>query len=437
MADVGSPLGDYGPAMNVLSAAIDRAGHVTRWARARPVMLDAAFGLAMALLSMVSVAAATGAPHDEPGPVAFALGAAAGLALIGRRRSPSVTAIVVSLLVVTYWALGYGSLLATAGLPALYSIVVHVEQRRQAWLLYGAMAVGLLGVALATALRVDDGVDTLLALEMSLFLIAAGAIGVLVRNWRQIFETTQRRAEDAEADRLAAAERATARERSRIAREMHDVVSHSVSLMVVQASAAQEVAHASPDKAVEVLAQIEAVGRQSLDEMRRMLGVLRTDDTNQHALAPQPSLADVQSAVAQSQQGGVPTELEIVGAARPLSPGLELAAFRIVQEALTNVRKHGGDTATATVTIEYRSNDVALEIANTGRNNTGRNDIASTTAQGHGLIGMHERVDIYGGELVTAPGDDGGFVVSAVLPAGEPSARRVVASAAAELGATR
>ena len=170
---------------------------------------------------------------------------------------------------------------------------------------------------LATALRVDDGVDTLLALEMSLFLIAAGAIGALVRNWRQIFETTQKRAEDAEADRLAAAERATARERSRIAREMHDVVSHSVSLMVVQASAAQEIAHTSPDKAVEVLAQIETVGRQSLDEMRRMLGVLRTEDGAESARTPQPSLIDIGSAVEHSRQGGVPTELEIVGTPRP------------------------------------------------------------------------------------------------------------------------
>ena len=190
---------------------------------------------------------------------------------------------------------------------------------------------------------------------------------MIIRNRERIFVDTERRATAAEADRLAAAERAVASERSRIAREMHDVVAHSMSVISVQAAAGREIVHADPDKAAKVFATIEAVGRESLAELRRMLGVLR--DTGDHgaALSPQPGIADITAVVAQSSASGVPTELVIEGDQRALAPGIELAVYRVVQEALTNVLKHAGPSTSAAVHIAYGTNELTVEVTDDGR----------------------------------------------------------------------
>ena len=209
--------------------------------------------------------------------------------------------------------------------------------------------------ASVSVLDTADGFAYLTALSVAAFLIGAIAAGVIIRNRERIFVDTERRAAAAEADRVAEAERAVVRERSRIAREMHDVVAHSMSVVAVQAAAGREIVHADPDKAAEVFARIEAVGRESLTELRRMLGVLRDAGDEAASLSPQPGIADIAAAVAESSATGVATELVIEGHQRPLAPGVELTAFRIVQEALTNVRKHGGRSASATVRISYET----------------------------------------------------------------------------------
>jgi signal transduction histidine kinase len=207
---------------------------------------------------------------------------------------------------------------------------------------------------------------------------------------------------------------------------MHDVVAHGMSVISVQAAAAQEIVHTDPVKAAEVMGRIENVGRQSLNEMRRMPGVLRNgDDDFSASLAPQPSLADVPGAVEQSTDAGVATNLVVSGDVRDLPPGIELAGFRVVQEALTNVLKHAGPTASATVTIEYGSDDVVIDISDNGRGAVSR---LSNSGGGNGLIGMSERVEIYGGELSAGPRVGGGFAVSATLPL-DPAARPGVVSA--------
>jgi signal transduction histidine kinase len=193
---------------------------------------------------------------------------------------------------------------------------------------------------------------------------------------------------------------------------MHDVVAHSMSVIAVQAAAGREIVHSNPDKAADVFERIETVGREALAELRRMLGVLRETGDEQTSLAPQPGIGDLAAAVEQSRAVGVETTLVVAGEQRALAPGIELAAYRIVQEALTNVRKHAG-AASATVRIAYEPRALVIEVSDDGR---GAVTSLSRSGAGHGLIGMRERVEIYGGELTSGPRPGGGFVVRAVLP---------------------
>ena len=308
--------------------------------------------------------------------------------------------------------------MSIVGIVAVYSVAAHADNRRLAWLVTAGYSLGLVGVAWFTVLDETDGVNTANAAGMITYLVAAVVGGGIVRNRQQLFADTELRAELAEHDRLAEADRAVARERLRIAREMHDVVAHGMSVISVQAAAAQEIAQTDPEKAAEVMGRIENVGRQSLNEMRRMLGVLRNGDGESSAsLAPQPSLADVPVAVEGSTDAGVAAELVVTGAVRDLPPGVELAGFRIVQEALTNVLKHAGSTANATVTIDYETDDVVIDVSDNGR---GAVSALSNSGGGNGLVGMRERVEIYGGSLSAGPRTGGGYRVRAVLPTGEP-----------------
>ena len=183
-------------------------------------------------------------------------------------------------------------------------------------------------------------------------------VGAVMRNHQEIFADTTARAEQAEADRSAETERAVIRERLRIAREMHDVVAHGMSLIAVQSAAAQAVVRSRPDDAINLMQSVEGTGREALAEMRRMLGVLRNGDSSEFEdsrgkLAPQPTLGDLQSTVDHCTEAGIPATLRVSGQMRPLPPGIELAGFRVAQEALTNVVKHGGSAASVAVDLHY------------------------------------------------------------------------------------
>jgi signal transduction histidine kinase len=201
-------------------------------------------------------------------------------------------------------------------------------------------------------------------------------------------------------------------ERARIARELHDIVAHSVSVMGVQAGAARLSMDTDPDRARQVLISIEESAREAVGELRRLLGILRSDGQPPE-LAPQPGLADLPGLLAHSQQAGVAVKLAIEGEPFPLPPGVDLAAYRIVQEAITNVRKHAAP-CTASVRITYASTRITIEVHDTGR----RAHLAGAGKNGgHGLVGMRERAAVYGGTLEAGPGQAAGFRVRAVLPA--------------------
>jgi signal transduction histidine kinase len=204
------------------------------------------------------------------------------------------------------------------------------------------------------------------------------------------------------------ADRAAADERARIARELHDMISHSVSVMVVQAGAAEEVMKADAERAVEPLRAIQETGRQALVELTRLVGLLR-DDSEELGLSPQPGLESLDELIGRVRGAGLPVELRIEGEPRQVPLGVGLSAYRLVQEALTNTLKHAG-AARATVLVRYARDAVELEIVDDGRG--GGNGYGG----GHGLAGMRERVSVFGGDFAAGPRPGGGFLVEARLP---------------------
>jgi signal transduction histidine kinase len=231
---------------------------------------------------------------------------------------------------------------------------------------------------------------------------APWAAGWAVRRWR----LSERRVEQEKA-RTAAA---IADERARIARELHDVVAHSISVMVLQARGGRRVLQSEPADARQAFAIIERTGHQALEEMRRLLGMLRRSD-EELTLAPQPSLSELGTLVEQVRAAGLPVQVAIEGEAREVPPGIDVSAYRIIQEALTNALRHAGP-ARARVVLRYHPDDLELEIADDG---PGTGDASSP---GYGLIGVRERVSVYGGELHAGRRPEGGYALRVRLPLG-------------------
>jgi signal transduction histidine kinase len=322
------------------------------------------------------------------------------LPLAWRRRAPlAVLVVVMGTLVVEAVAVGSRPTpdsLLVAWLLAVYSVAAHCDRLR-------ALAGG--AVSLAAGL-VWMGVDDFL-LPVVVF-GGAWLAGRLVRQRHVHALVLEERALALERERDANARVAAAEERTRIARELHDVLSHSVSVMVVQAGAERLALSSGQAVTVDALEAIERTGRQALAEMRRLLGLLRQgDDTPAHA--PQPTVAEVERLVSEVRAAGLPVELLVEGEPIALPPGVAVSAYRIVQEALTNVLKHAGE-ASARVVVRYATRELELEVADDGNGEREASDA------GHGLVGMRERVALYGGELDARSRLGGGFVVRARLP---------------------
>ena len=286
----------------------------------------------------------------------------------------------------------------------VYSVGAHLPTRPA----IAGLGIGLAGIVVVSLLT-DPG-DVLFPLVVFGVLpwLAGRAVHNRTRLTRELAERTAR----LEREREDRARAAAARERSRLARELHDVIAHNVSVMVIQAGAARRIAERDPERAEEAARLIEATGREALAELRRTLGMLRRSDED-IALAAKPSLVRVGTLLLGAQRAGVSVSLSVEGTPRPLPPGLDLAAYRIVQEALTNVIEHAGH-ATATVVVRYRREDVEVEISDDGAGAPPLS--ANGVGAGHGLVGMRERVALYGGELHAGPRPEGGFSVRARLP---------------------
>ena len=282
-----------------------------------------------------------------------------------------------------------------ANFCALYALTVWTSPRRFA---FGLSLI--LAVILATSAWPSGNLHGALS-----FPVIMAVVMLLVR---RVVGDRERRARIAERERDVAAREAVVEERARIARELHDAVAHNVSMIVVQAGAERRVLDGASGSTREVLQTIEQIGRSALTEMRRLLGMLRSDTDD--ALTPQPGLGDLPALVTQVREAGLPVELRIDGERRELPVGIELSAYRIVQEALTNALKHAGD-ARATVHVRYGADSLELEIVDDG---TGA--AARVSSGGHGLVGMRERVALYGGRLDAGRRPTGGFAVRVLLP---------------------
>ncbi|MFJ4922263.1 histidine kinase [Streptomyces sp. NPDC088725] len=253
---------------------------------------------------------------------------------------------------------------------------------------------------------------------LSVPFVLAWVLGDSMRTRRAYFDQLEERATRLEKEREAQAKVAVAAERARIARELHDVVAHNVSVMVVQADGAAYVLDAAPEQAKQALETISGTGRQALAEMRRLLGVLRTGDVRESGeYVPQPDVRQIEDLVEQVRLTGTAVDFKIEGTPRPLPSGLELTAYRIVQEALTNSRKHGGPDVVASVRLVYFDDGLGLLVEDDGRGATREMyEDGGADGHGHGLIGMRERVGMVGGTLDAGPRSGGGFRISALLP---------------------
>jgi signal transduction histidine kinase len=300
------------------------------------------------------------------------------------------------------------ALLGLAILVAVYSVAAYGGR----WASLAGLAVAELGVAAVQLTPGRTGVDTLVG---NLGIVAAAwLLGRFAHNYRAYAARLEERTAELEQAREELARRAVADERLRLARELHDVVAHAMSVIAVQSGVGAHVADTQPKEAAKALAAIEATSRSTLEELRSLLGVLRQDSEPQGDLTPMPGLGDLDSLLAEVGKAGLAVRLQVRGTRPPLPAGVDLSAYRIVQEALTNVVKHAGP-ARAQVVVGYRHQDVTVEVTDDGRGTmtSGSDGRAGT---GHGLIGMRERVAAFGGDLEVGPRPGGGFRVAARLP---------------------
>lgn len=331
--------------------------------------------------------------------------------LAWRRVIPSVTMMVSGLATGTWFLIGHSDgFIPLAVMVALYSVAA-----------YGSRVDGITSLVITevfvtvsfVAIIAGDGQVSLIQLPVNLSMfLGVWVLGDRTRVRRELVEHLRAQAEQAEWSRELATELAVADERSRISRELHDVVAHTVSVMVVQAGAGRRVAVTDPSRAAAVLAAIEEVGRDALADLRRMVGVLR-DEPGPGQLAPQPRLADLAELGDRLAAAGLPVRVEFVGEARPVASAVEVSAYRIAQEALTNVMKHAGTVLEVAVTIRYGEGAVVVEVDDDGRGAAGAEGDGH---RGSGLLGMRERVAVFDGTLQAGPRPGGGYRVRAILP---------------------
>jgi signal transduction histidine kinase len=371
----------------------------------RPHFSRAEFLPALALGVPLVAEAMFAGPADWTLLARVLLAAATALALLWRTRAPLVTLAVVLLAPLARHEVGGGGdgLHYLAVLVAVYSIGAY-GQRRDG-LIAAVLLIAFVGPG-EWAKVADGGWGELVGPVLSMVL--AFGMGRFVGSRTQQVRDAEQRAIEVEHDRDKQARAAVADERARIARELHDIVAHHVSVMVIQAQAGQRMISPSDGEARDALTTIETTGRDALVELRRLLDVLRrTTDTA--GTEPQPGLAELPALIGTAREAGLPIELHVEGESNALPAGLDLSAYRIVQEAVTNAMRYAGKSRTE-VLVRYCSDAVELEIRDDGPG------LGVPAGAGHGLAGMRERASLYGGVLEAGPRAERGFAVRARLP---------------------
>ena len=380
--------------------------HVERlkWNQDRVDVILAIFLAGLALFTAIQ-------NHVNLNAVSLAVLALQTLPIAVRRRNPLRILALTGAATTLYYVSGYPDSTGFLGVLTAFYTVAANEPRRRAMLAAAITTIGilvsLLGYAAFSSLQ-----SWATSLGSTFFFFSvAWLVGDNLRVRRAYTKELEDRATDLMAEREDRASMAVIEERARIARELHDVVAHYVSVMVVQAAGARRIADKDPAAARGALEAVESAGRTALAEMRRMLEVLRADDPG---MGPQPGLGELNRLIEHVRGVGLPVELRIEGSACSMPAGMDLAAYRIVQEALTNTVKHGGK-ANARVTVTYTTDTLEIEVIDDGRG-AAAPLLSMGVPGGHGLIGMKERVALFGGQLSVGPVLTGGYRVFARMP---------------------
>ncbi|MFF3785609.1 sensor histidine kinase [Streptomyces sp. NPDC001933] len=387
--------------------------------RRHPTGVDCFWAVVLlGLFGMSTVGApSVGAGHVAAVPIALGLCVVVAL----RRRAPEKMLLLAIAMGVAQLVTGVGPSVANFAMLVIVFTVATVGER---WASRLALVCSLGAAGLSTLRWPQEAPQggwaqqTFVVIVLTVPFVLAWVLGDSMRTRRAYFNQLEERAARLEREREAQSKVAVAAERARIARELHDVVAHNVSVMVVQADGAAYVMDAAPDQAKQALETISSTGRQALAEMRRLLGVLRTGDAQESGeYVPQPDVDQIEDLIDQVRQAGLAVDFKIEGTPRPLPSGVELTAYRIVQEALTNTRKHGGPDAGASVRLVYFDDGLGLLIEDDGRGAAHElYEDGGADGAGHGMIGMRERVGMVGGTLDAGPRPGGGFRISALLP---------------------
>jgi signal transduction histidine kinase len=370
---------------------------VTRSFARHPLVADALLALAVLAVSVLGITHR----HLEAS-LAFTVGLVAPL--VWRRRAPLPVFLIVAAVAFGQWLAGYTLTADIALLVAIYTVAAHASRRALAL----AAVVLEAGIVLATV-RWADTAELLSFVLLTGMATAAVVLGVNVKTRRAYLASVEERAAQLERERDQQGRLAAAAERARIAREMHDVVAHNLSVMVALADGAGFMAESDPQRSASAMQEVSRTGRHALGEMRRLLGVLRDD--GEAALAPQPGLSDLDGLLERVRAAGLHVTLETTGTPVALGSGAELTVYRLVQEALTNTLKHAGPAAQATVRLRHEPDGIDVEVTDDGRGH------ARVSAGGQGLTGMRERAAVYGGSIEAGPAAEGGWRVHARLAA--------------------
>jgi signal transduction histidine kinase len=376
-----------------------------RWGARHPWVVDGGVAFLVALTGLP-----TAIHHPSLSPWTWLLSVVLALPLVWRRRAPAVVFAVVAVIGFQQWLVGFPIPADAAVLVALYTVAAYRPRR---WGL-AAAAVVELGVVLV-AVRFLPAGDVWGSLILLSGLVAAAFFtGTSVQNRRAYLGALVDRAAVLERERDQQARLVATEERARIARELHDIVAHSLTVVVTMSEAAAVAVDADPSAARGAMTEVASTGRTALGEMRRLLGVLRADEQGADrgmTRAPTPGLDRVDELVAGARAAGLPVRLTVSGPARQLPSTLDVTAYRVVQESLTNALKHANDPTGVHVRLRWDDDDLAIDVTDDGRP-------ADTPGglPGHGLTGMRERLALFGGTVSSGPTPSGGWQVRAVVP---------------------